>query len=421
VNPADPSSPQNLHVDAGELKRRIAVCFSATDLRIFAEEIGLGHIASWERGVQEGARELVRHFEREHALPDLLEKLREARPLVEWPEPVALSAPGLAFVPGPAPALASPQGVDSRGTLGPSSPAGNAPGYLTYGPAQPTSSPGHLGSGPPMSSPGHLGSAPPQPMSSPGYLGSAPPQPMSSPGYLGSAPAYSESAELPPPSGLGPASRSDLKWVPPGHEPAPAEPARTGIDPRILIAVSALMVLGAGIAYLAGRASSSGPAPVAGASAAPAGRSPSYRTDGPAGRAAQVFERSLTNVARACEVPMSGSPDTDILASAFEQCGPLPPDSPRRLRLPPSDLDPPAPTAEPARPRGPARPGADRRETNPPPSGGEGDCISGCDGQHKICRSSCGPEPKQSSEYAGYQACQGRCLTRASLCRRACN
>lgn len=365
MNPADPTSPQNLHVDAGELKRRIAVCFSATDLRTFAEKMGLGHIAPWERGVQEGARELVRHFEREHALPGLLEKLREARPLVEWPEPVALSAPGLAFVPGPAPT---------------------------------------------------------QPMSSPGRLGSGPPQPMNSPGYLGSAPAHSESADLPPPSGLGPASGSDMKWIPPGHEPAPAEAPRTGIDPRILVAVSALMVLGAGIAYLAGRASSSSAsAPVAGASAAPAGRSPRYRTDGPAGRAAQVFERSLANVARACEVPLSGDPDTDILTSAFDQCGPLPPDSPRRLRLPASDLDPPTPTTEPARPRGPARPGGDRRETIPTPTGGEGDCISGCDGQHKGCRSSCGPEPKQSSEYAGYQACLGRCLSRASLCRRGCN
>jgi hypothetical protein len=244
---------------------------------------------------------------------------------------------------------------------------------------------------------------------------------MSSPGYLGSAPVYSESAELPPPSGLGPASRSETKWIPPGHEPAPSAPARTGIDPRILIAVSALMVLGAGIAYLAGRASSSDPAPVAGASATPTGRSPRYRADGPAGRASELFTRSLANVARACEVPLSGDADIDVLASAFEQCGPLPPDSPRRPRLPSADLDPPAPTTEPARPRGPARPGGDRRETNPPPSGGGGDCISGCDGQHKSCRSSCGPEPKQSSEYATYQACLGRCLSRASLCRRGCN
>lgn len=89
--------------DPVELRRRIVVCFSIGELRELADLLGVGGV-TWERGIQEAAREVVRQCERYAGLPALVAKLREIRPLVEWPEaaPSASAAPDVpSFVPAP--------------------------------------------------------------------------------------------------------------------------------------------------------------------------------------------------------------------------------------------------------------------------------------------------------------------------------
>lgn|GEM_PF-6926705 len=71
--------------DPNELRRCIALCFSSKDLRSLVESLGVTEIGSWDRGIQEAAREVVRHFERLGTLDVLVVKLAEARPLTEWP------------------------------------------------------------------------------------------------------------------------------------------------------------------------------------------------------------------------------------------------------------------------------------------------------------------------------------------------
>lgn len=78
--------------DASEIRGRIAVCFTAAELRQLAEALGADGVAH-DRGIGEAARQLVRHFERRGSLAPLVERLREARPLVEWPEPLPDAAP----------------------------------------------------------------------------------------------------------------------------------------------------------------------------------------------------------------------------------------------------------------------------------------------------------------------------------------
>ena len=333
----------------------------------------------------------------------LLEKLREARPLVEWPEPAAPSDPALAGDAGPQAASVSLGSSAPTETL--SAPDGSAPDSVAQS-LDPFAA-GQKNAGQ------EAVFAVPLEVKNPGASASG-----QSPF---SAAARAAGGDDAPPSGIAPASRLAGQWIPPGHPKPPAPAAPRGVNPTILVAVSGLMVLGVGIAYLAGRASSGAPAPSAnaGAPAPSAISSARRRGGGPAGRAAQVFTRSLAHVAKACEVPLFGEPESDVLASAFAQCGPQPlgasRDGPRR----PQAITHPAPRDPEPPPSPPPREGGDR-PTDPPPSGG-GSCIGGCDVAHKSCRSSCGPEPKQSSLYGGYQDCLGKCLSRASSCRRNCN
>ena len=78
--------------DAVELRRRIAVCFSVSELRQLADSLGVSGTVAWDRGAQEAVRDLVKQFERYYGLEILVAKLREMRPLVEWPEPEPVPA-----------------------------------------------------------------------------------------------------------------------------------------------------------------------------------------------------------------------------------------------------------------------------------------------------------------------------------------
>lgn len=109
-------------VDPAELRRRIVVCFSAAELRELAESLGTAEPIDFDRGVADAARDLVRSFEKGNALPALVARLREVRPLVEWPDlahdratsvgPADVesepAAPDAAADPAPPPAAAPP-------------------------------------------------------------------------------------------------------------------------------------------------------------------------------------------------------------------------------------------------------------------------------------------------------------------------
>lgn len=92
--------PASEGYDPVELRRRMAVCFSGPELRELAESLGVAGQIGWDRGPSESSRDLIKQFEKYYGLGILVEKLRELRPLVEWPE---AADPAFASPAAPAP------------------------------------------------------------------------------------------------------------------------------------------------------------------------------------------------------------------------------------------------------------------------------------------------------------------------------
>jgi hypothetical protein len=370
--------------DPADLSRRIGVCFSAGDLRRLAEGLGVDDAVAWDRGTGPAARDLVRVFERKNNLEALVAKLREVRPLVEWPEPEGVEVGGgdAAFAP---PALDGP---------------GHLVGFEPAAPADPAAagSEGTFAIG---------DQAPPLPA----------PQP---PAATVLEPATVTSSRAPL-STAAPGRAPGAAW--PGMAEAPKTEAR-GLDPRLLILVPALTLLAAIVAFFAGRAGTSTPAATApAASGSPATEAGEF-SNTPEGRVAEAISRSLANVARACEI--RGPVTEDILLRAFDQCGPPvaeprttpDPSPPRADGSDPQAPDPRAPAGgAAARPRAPAVPKA---PDLPVDNGPAAACMNNCQSEHNTCKGRCGKEPAQSSLYEAYQACLGRCLSTASKCRLQC-
>jgi hypothetical protein len=121
--------------DTRELQRVIAATFSGGELSKFAERWHV--LLDREASAADGARVLLKAIEGRDAVPDLLARLREAKPLVEWPEPterpataaVAVFTPPPPLVaaapaaapappaPPPAPPVAPPPALASAGSL----------------------------------------------------------------------------------------------------------------------------------------------------------------------------------------------------------------------------------------------------------------------------------------------------------------
>jgi hypothetical protein len=388
--------------DPAELCRCIVVCFSTGDLRQVAESLGAAEGINWSRGTNEAARDLVRHFERKADLDTLVAKLREVRPLVEWPEPALPQAP------------AAP----------PSEPLAN-PGALFLG--APIENPGDTAVAEPIANPADIPaeappSAPADPIAPPPPPPPAPPAPT----ITDTSESASRSARVAPP----PASASSgFAWPGTvGGGPGADQPtASRGIDPKILVIVSGLTLLAALIAFIAGR---SGATPAASSPDAAGSASPNAAAEGdpqgPAARLADSITRSYANVARACEIPTRGAPAEDILLRAFDQCGPQ--QAPVRPAAEPLPPDPTSPRfggagdddgAAAQRPAAP-RPAAPRAGAPPVDNGPGSECMRGCDGEHRTCKDRCGKEPTQSTQYAEYQGCLSRCLSAASKCRLGC-
>ncbi|MEO7328663.1 MAG: hypothetical protein ABI193_08810, partial [Minicystis sp.] len=363
---SDPSGDPGANpYDPIDLRRQIAMSFSMPELRQLAETLGVGESVRWDHGPQEAARDLVRQFERYYGLSTLVAKLKELRPLVDWPEPDALPPP-------------ASQAQKAASALPALSALSALPG------------------------PEIAASAPiDDPMLPAPAAGRAAPSPTVI------DPVPSSPAAIAPPA----PSRPAPVW--PGTVGANPDPPRSqGIDARVLVLVAALTVLAAVIAYAAGRASNNAPA----AQAAPADSAGSVavvplprRAPGPATRVADAVARSLANVAKSCALPPGTEANADLLARAFERCGPP---SPRaavtldRLPVPMPTLDPPRdPPADPGstRPR-PRTPGA----SAPPPdkSGPSNACLAKCGAESRSCSSSCGAEPQQSTQYEAYMLCR---------------
>lgn len=389
-------------MDAADLSRRIGLCFSAGDLRRLAEGMGVEDAIAWDRGTGPAARDLVRAFERKNNLGALLAKLREVRPLVEWPE----AAP------------AADDGGDAR--FAPPA-ALDGPGYLVGSEPQAALDLGVI------SGPEEEAQAAPQPI--PQAILQPIPQPIPQAATV-IDPVISTRAPLSagaPLSGRAPGAA----W--PGMVDAP-KPESRGLDPRLLILVPALTLLAAIVAFFAGRAGS--PKPEGAAQAATASPTAAAEAGGaefsntPGGRVAEAISRSLANVARACEIPLRGPVTEDILLRAFDQCGPpaapprpIPDPSPPRS----ADVDPQAQdrgtftggAAAADRP-GPRAPVVPKAPDLPVDTGPAAACMNSCQSDHNACKGRCGKEPAQSSLYEAYQACLGRCLSTASKCRLQC-
>jgi hypothetical protein len=104
--------------DPRELRRLVEVSFSAGELSKFAERFGV--LLDREGPLDRSARTLVRAREARDQLPELVDALRLAKPLVEWPEPSLVPVP--APPPPPSSAPAAPSSERNR----PPSPAARA-------------------------------------------------------------------------------------------------------------------------------------------------------------------------------------------------------------------------------------------------------------------------------------------------------
>ena len=377
VSEAESAGSPEPSYDPAELRARMAVCLTANELRELGEGLGAPGL-SVERGATEAARLLVRYFEKSGGLGPLVARLHELKPLVEWPEPiVAIEAPS-PFAPPPAPVLLEPGAPRLLAEAAPASEGSEAPASAPKSSSAAFVAPVEELDGPIIQDP----HAPPV----------AAPEPW--------------------------VSGNDGVVRPRGRVSEPPAPAARGIDPKILLAVAGMTLLAAVFAFAAGRATSH-PAPAASAEASPTA-APSAgipaRRGGPAALAANALARSLVDVARICEVALSGAPTPELLHAAFAQCGPAPIQRQPTIAIPPASV-PAEPTAaaddQPRRQPSPSR--ADRI-----PSGPDDGCLKSCQSEQSSCNTKCGPEPTDASKYGDYQACYSRCLTGSSKCRLKC-
>jgi hypothetical protein len=394
--------------DPVDLRQRIVVCFTIGELRELAEQLGVAGSVAWQRGIHEAARGVVQQCERYAGLPALVAKLRHARPDMDWP---TVSPP--AVEPAPPDAAIAPPG-DPSASAGASQPtAVEPPAGAAVAASQPPIADPFAPAAPAPTVPGAPLFTPVPPLSGPGAFGPHEPSPKSTASFASPPIDMVKS----PPRAPSPV------W--PGMNEASAAPAQRGLDPRILVAVAAMMLVAAIVAFAAGRASNPSSAEGAtAASAAPLGP----RGNGPAARAADAIDRRIASLARVCELPPGRDRGELVFARVFDHCGPW--TQRRKSPLPDVfDVDAGAPEPKAAEPAAAAPPPTKTRRRNggtttapteaPPPR--SQNCEGKCARAHSSCKTNCGPEPTESGGYQVYQRCLSRCLTDASHCRLACH
>ena len=402
------------------------VCFTIGELYRLAEKLQVPETPTWSNNPQEASRDIVRHFERSGALAFLVEALREAKPLVEWPEP-ALPVP-------PAPPVAPTQLQAPLGSaLGPDEPTFDATDRAT--PIVSLSDAAVLASigardGRP--SPEPAGFAPalmPKPGDTPAPEPGAAPAPRTVLAQPSELPAIQDPM-VPPASAASPTSRPAAASPGPAAWPGTVRPKPTSdvrtMDPRVLLAAGFAMLLTAvAFAFFLGRASSAGPGEPSTTTAAaelPPDHAPIAQ------HAAEALGTSLERVARACKIEVASLRGRSLFEVAYRRCGPLPPQPteprPAAVDDPPPDSDPDsAPDPAPPKKAGGAAGNKLQKVDSPSapgPLSAAGGCLSGCSRAHSTCTSRCGAEPTQSSQYDAYQACLGGCLKAMSQCKLGC-
>jgi len=207
---------------------------------------------------------------------------------------------------------------------------------------------------------------------------------------------------------------------------------RQGLDPRLLVVVAAGMIVLTGLAFAAGLVwRSSDDAPLASTSA-PELLAPTPRSNGVAGKAANMFEARLLGVAEACGLSVSGEPSREVLELAQEACGRDEVERQRRTRdrtpsrrvIDDEDNDPLAPLPpERAQPsRSVPEPRTIVQDPKPPKATAPAkpSCSTACARVRAECAEACGVEPSDASQYDRFQACSGRCVTQETRCRQSC-
>lgn len=396
--------------DPNEIRRCIALCFSPKDLRTFAENLGVTNLGTWDRGIQDGAREVVRHYERLGTLDELVAKLAEARPLMEWPAQQAPTASPFAPPPPPAP-TPPPAPAPVAGPLPP--PVAPSPTDVLSDAAEtnPPAAPEPVPFAPRVIS-ASTAALPVKPAALPTQ---PEPEPMLRDPF---APAF--------PGTAAGSSATNAKQLD-GRKLAPFLAAGVVLISLITIGI-----------FLAVRV---GKNPETAAPEIVAGRP--MRPDGPARLAADAMKKSFESLARGCDLELQRGAEVDssLFSAAYAQCGmrigaafPPPGLRPDKLRNPGSndaandsaDEPPNAGTDSPAvntphqtNPgRNPApRPAPAPAPTKAAPSSG---CIDKCSATQRQCNRACGNEPTSSNGYDRWQGCQTQCLSAASRCRLAC-
>jgi hypothetical protein len=346
--------------DTVELGRRMIVCFTVRELRAVADSLGVGSTIDWAGGAPTAVPQIVRQCEQYSGISALIATLCELRPLVEWQE--AIVSGTLATDPKPS------------GSLTHTTPAGSE-----------------------------------QPVKTATLRLPADPYP-SSHGAIDRSCAEPSAATKARTLGTGTAA-------PDPH--AGETPLR--IELRIPIAIAAMVLVSAVLAFFAGRAT--GPAVATGRSAAGSSiMTPRVGHAGPAALAKTMVETSLGNVAQACDLPTAPAVNGLALVRALDRCGA---DGPyrRRTRSTSSSVEAlqtpveaqmlpvPIRAAAGSVPRVGSRSGA---------ATGDGACVTGCETTHRACDARCGPEPTEAGRYDAYHRCLGHCLAGSSRCRLGC-
>ncbi|MEM6791759.1 MAG: hypothetical protein AAF715_29845 [Myxococcota bacterium] len=360
-------------LDLVALRRTLAMSFTRGEISDFAVAFGL-HLDR-EGAADDAARQLLRAVTNAGAERRLLSHLREAKPLVVWPE----LPPERETSHAPAETAPTVPGAPLDLGGGPIPSAGSAPAAAARSVAS-------------AATDGHA----PVKLAPDGPSGGERSPQSPADAKIAAAPLVDPFLEAP-----------DALAAGQGNEAASARLVAT-----VAVALSIGLVGGGAFTlWMMRDRATTAPTP------APTSSAPSPDAASVSQLAADMLAGSVGAVVDACDVarPPDESART-VLADAFDNCRRL--DTlprPRPLRPPP----PRRPAAErPAPVRGttPARPSrpSQRRSVT-------GTCLNRCHSAYLDCqRTRCGEEPQSARAYPEWQRCKGGCLPDYSTCRQGC-
>ncbi len=244
-----------------------------------------------------------------------------------------------------------------------------------------------------------------------------------SPTLLDATPPPAASVEPAPPSAKAPLSAAFTPGLPSAFSPSPAPEKRVPY-----LALGGIVFGLLGVAFGVGIFVSRPAAPAAPTSEAAAASHRPARGKSPAGRAAGLVDHALVELGSLCEVDVEGAPNAEVFTLSLEACGRDEVEKLRRLRekemlVSRSDRDrDPAPTNTNAPLPIVRQPGGPAPKTNPDrqPQPAKAGCRGQCSSSRAACQSDCGAEPTDAARYGAYQSCISRCVSEESRCRLGC-